>query len=242
MNSTVSPSPAVMLKDVEVRFETTTLLFDCVIPAGQIVAVAGASGSGKSTLFNVIAGFEEPERGDVHILGEEMAGHLPAERPVSVIFQEHNLFAHLDAATNVGLGISPTMRLSAVDRAKVADALKRVGLAGFGGRLPPTLSGGERQRVALARALVRHRPLLLVDEPFAALDPGMRAEMRELLRDLHAEEGNTILMITHHPDDVKLLADSVLFLDQGRIIAHDPVERFVERRDVTAINRFLGRE
>ncbi|MDK1387462.1 ATP-binding cassette domain-containing protein [Sinorhizobium sp. 8-89] len=242
MNSTVSPSAAVMLKDVEVRFETTTLLFDCVIPAGQIIAVTGASGSGKSTLFNVIAGFEEPERGDVHILGEEMAGHLPAERPVSVIFQEHNLFAHLDAATNVGLGISPTMRLSAVDRAKVADALKRVGLAGFGGRLPPTLSGGERQRVALARALVRHRPLLLVDEPFAALDPGMRAEMRELLRDLHAEEGNTILMITHHPDDVKLLADSVLFLDQGRIIAHDPVERFVERRDVTAINRFLGRE
>ncbi|MCZ4091050.1 thiamine ABC transporter ATP-binding protein [Sinorhizobium psoraleae] len=242
MNSTASPSAAVMLKDVEVRFETTTLLFDCVIPAGQIVAVTGASGSGKSTLFNVIAGFEEPERGDVHILGEEMAGHLPAERPVSIIFQEHNLFAHLDAATNVGLGISPTMRLSAVDRAKVADALKRVGLAGFGGRLPPTLSGGERQRVALARALVRHRPLLLVDEPFAALDPGMRAEMRELLRDLHAEEGNTILMITHHPDDVRLLADSVLFLDQGRIIAHDPVERFVERRDVAAINRFLGRE
>ncbi|MCA1406999.1 ATP-binding cassette domain-containing protein [Ensifer sp. IC3342] len=242
MNSPASVSAAVSLKDVEVRFKTTTLLFDCVIPAGQIVAVAGASGSGKSTLFNVIAGFEEPEQGAVHILGEDMAGRLPAARPVSVIFQEHNLFAHLDAATNVGFGISPALRLSAVDRAKVADALKRVGLDGFGGRLPPTLSGGERQRVALARALVRHRPLLLLDEPFAALDPGMRAEMRKLLRDLHDEEGNTILMITHHPDDVRLLADSVLFLDRGRIITHDPVDRFVERRDITAINRFLGSE
>ncbi|THK38812.1 ATP-binding cassette domain-containing protein [Ensifer sp. MPMI2T] len=242
MNSPASVSAAVSLKDVEVRFETTKLTFDCVIPAGQIVAVAGASGSGKSTLFNVIAGFEEPEQGAVHIFGEDMAGRLPAERPVSVIFQEHNLFAHLDAATNVGFGISPALHLSAGDRAKVADALKRVGLDGFGGRLPPTLSGGERQRVALARALVRHRPLLLLDEPFAALDPGMRAEMRQLLRDLHDEEGNTILMITHHPDDVRLLADSVLFLDRGRIIAHDTVDRFVERRDITAINRFLGRE
>ncbi|MBB4186769.1 ATP-binding cassette domain-containing protein [Sinorhizobium terangae] len=242
MNSPASASAAVSLKDVEVRFKTTKLTFDCVIPAGQIVAVVGASGSGKSTLFNVIAGFEEPEQGAVDVLGEDMAGRLPAERPVSVIFQEHNLFAHLDAATNVGFGISPALRLTDIDRAKVTDALKRVGLDGFGGRLPPTLSGGERQRVALARALVRHRPLLLLDEPFAALDPGMRAEMRELLRDLHNEEGNTILMITHHPDDVRLLADSVLFLDRGRIIAHDPVDRFVERRDVTAINRFLGRE
>lgn len=242
MNWPASVPAAVSLKDVEVRFQATSLLFDCVIPAGQIVAVVGASGSGKSTLFNVIAGFEEPEQGTVNILGEDMAGRLPAERPVSVIFQEHNLFAHLDAATNVGFGVSPALRLSAADRAKVADALKRVGLDGFGGRLPPTLSGGERQRVALARALVRHRPLLLLDEPFAALDPGMRAEMRELLRDLHDEEGNTILMITHHPDDVRLLADRVLFLDRGRIITDDPVDRFVERRDIMAINRFLGRD
>jgi thiamine transport system ATP-binding protein len=235
-------SIAVSLKGVEVRFETATLLFDCEVPAGRIVAVAGASGSGKSTLFNVIAGFEQPERGDVCILGEDMTGRLPGERPVSVIFQEHNLFAHLNVAANVGLGVSPALRLDRAERARVEDALARVGLAGFGGRLPPTLSGGERQRVALARALVRHRPLLLLDEPFAALDPGMRTEMRNLISDLHEEEGNTILMITHHPDDVKLLADSVLFLDRGRIIAHDDIAHFLERRDLVAINRFLGNE
>ena len=233
---------ALTLEGVEVRFETATLRFDCTVPAGRLVAVAGASGSGKSTLFNVVAGFEPPELGEVRILGEDIAGRLPAERPVSVIFQENNLFAHLDVATTVGLGISPSLRLGPADRRAIDEALARVGLAGFGKRLPPTLSGGERQRVALARALVRHRPLLLLDEPFAALDPGMRAEMRDLIGHLHREEGNTILMITHHADDVKLLADSVIFLDQGRIVAHDDIARFLERRDLAAINRFLGND
>ncbi|MQV49068.1 thiamine ABC transporter ATP-binding protein [Sinorhizobium medicae] len=233
-------STALALRGVEISFDATTLAFDCTIAAGGIVAVAGASGSGKSTLFNVIAGFEPPDRGEVRIFGEEMAGRPPAERPVSVIFQEHNLFAHLDVATNVGFGISAALRLGAAERMKVEDALSRVGLAGFGSRLPPTLSGGERQRVALARAFVRHRPILLLDEPFAALDPGLRTEMRSLIRDLHQEEGNTILMITHHPDDVRALAESVIFLDQGRIIAHDETDRFFERRDIPAISRFLG--
>ncbi|HXV30585.1 MAG TPA: ATP-binding cassette domain-containing protein [Sinorhizobium sp.] len=235
-------SAAIALRGVKVRFEMTALAFDCTVPGGEIVAVAGASGSGKSTLFNVIAGFEEPDEGEVRIFGEDMAGRLPADRPVSVIFQENNLFAHLDVATNVGFGISPSLRLTTADRARIEEALSRVGLSGFGKRLPPTLSGGERQRVALARALVRHRPLLLLDEPFAALDPGMRAEMRDLLADLHREEENTILMITHHADDVRLLADNVLFLDQGHVVAHDPIDHFVKRRDVTAINRFLGKE
>ncbi len=235
-------SVAVTLEGVKVRFENMVLTFDCTVEAGEIVSVAGASGSGKTTLFNVIAGFEAPERGVVRVFGEEMAGRPPAERPVSMIFQENNLFAHLDVATNVGFGISPSLRLRSADRKRIDEALERVGLAGFGRRLPPTLSGGERQRVALARALVRHRPLLLLDEPFAALDPGMRAEMRELLADLHREEDNTILVITHHPEDLSKLSDSVLFLDKGHIVAHDSLDRFLKRRDIAAINRFLGNE
>ncbi|HEV7321839.1 MAG TPA: thiamine ABC transporter ATP-binding protein [Ensifer sp.] len=231
---------AIELSNVEVRYDTTTLHFECAVAAGGIVAVAGASGSGKSTLLHLVAGFEEPDGGEIRILGKNVDRLAPSERPVSMIFQDNNLFAHLDVATNVGLGIDPALRLSAGDRITIEDALRRVGLTGFARRLPPTLSGGERQRVALARALVRHRPLLLLDEPFAALDPGMRAGMRTLLRELHEEEGNTILMITHHPDDVKALADSVLFLDQGRIIAHDSLARFLERRDNAAIDRFLG--
>lgn len=99
---------------------------------GGIVAVAGASGSGKSTLLHLIAGFEDPDRGEVRILGENVADRAPSERPVSMIFQDNNLFAHLDVATNIGLGIDPALRLSATDREKIEDALRRVGLEGFG--------------------------------------------------------------------------------------------------------------
>jgi thiamine transport system ATP-binding protein len=232
---------AIRLSGVHVQFGETALDFDCAIGKRQIVAVTGASGSGKSTLLNVIAGFETPDAGKVEILGEDVAGRDPAERPVSVIFQEHNLFAHLDVATNIGLGIDPALQLGVKEKAKIAAALMRVGLEGFGKRLPPTLSGGERQRVALARALVRRKPILLLDEPFAALDPGLRAGMANLLLDLHRQEGHTILIITHHPDDVRLLADSVVFLDEGRVLLHEPTTRFLEHNDIPAVARFLGR-
>jgi thiamine transport system ATP-binding protein len=232
---------AVRLSGVDVQFGQTGLHFDCAIGKGQIVAVAGASGSGKSTLLNVIAGFEMPDAGKVEILGEDAGGRDPAERPVSVIFQEHNLFAHLDVATNIGLGIDPALKLGVEQKARIAAALMRVGLEGFGRRMPPTLSGGERQRVALARALVRRKPVLLLDEPFAALDPGLRAEMSTLLIDLHRQEGNTILIITHHPDDVRMLAESVLFLDKGRILLHEPTAQFLEHSDLPIVARFLGR-
>lgn len=231
---------AVRLSDVRVRFGATQLQFDCAIGKGQIVAVTGASGSGKSTLINVIAGFETPDAGRVEISGEDVAGRDPAERPVSVIFQEHNLFAHLDAATNIGLGIDPALRLGAAEKATIAGALERVGLDGFGKRLPPTLSGGERQRVALARALVRRKPILLLDEPFAALDPGLRAGMSSLLLDLHRQEGHTILIVTHHPDDVRMMADSVVFLEKGSILLHEPAARFLAHHDIPAVARFLG--
>jgi thiamine transport system ATP-binding protein len=232
---------AISLRDVLVRFDKTQLRFDCAIGKGQIVAITGASGSGKSTLLNVIAGFETPDSGNVEIFGDNVAGRDPAERPVSVIFQEHNLFSHLDVGTNIGLGIDPALKLGIRERARIAAALGRVGLDGFAKRMPPTLSGGERQRVALARALVRRKPILLLDEPFAALDPGLRAGMSSLLLDLHRQEGNTMLIITHHPDDVRVLADSVLFLDEGRILMHEPTERFLEHRDIPAVEQFLGR-
>lgn len=233
---------AIRLADVVVSFDRTRLAFDCAIGRGEVVAVTGPSGSGKSTLLNLIAGFEMPDSGRVEILGADVAGSGPAERPVSVIFQEHNLFSHLDVGTNIGLGLHPGLRLGVKDRARIAGALMRVGLDGFGKRMPPTLSGGERQRVAVARALVRRRPILLLDEPFAALDPGLRTGMGDLLIDLHRQENNTILMVTHHPDDVARLADRVLFLDEGRILLDAPTQTFLARTDIPAIARFLGKE
>src|SRR5690606_13784007 len=125
----------------------------------------------------------------------------PARRPVSMVFQENNLFAHLSVEANVGLGRSPALKLAADDRRQVSEALARTGLSGKEKRLPAELSGGERQRVALSRALVRERPVLLLDEPFASLGPALRREMLDLVRDLQAERGMTILMVSHHPDD-----------------------------------------
>ncbi|MBW9065728.1 ATP-binding cassette domain-containing protein [Rhizobium herbae] len=232
---------AIRLGGVRVKFDKTELHFDCTIRKGEIVAITGASGSGKSTLLNIVAGFETPDAGVVEILGENVASRDPADRPVSVIFQEHNLFSHLDVATNIALGIDPALRLGVKERGKVASALMRVGLEGFGKRLPPTLSGGERQRVALARALVRRKPVLLLDEPFAALDPGLRSGMTRLLLDLHAQEGNTMLVVTHHPDDVRALADSVIFLDEGRVLLHQPKAQFLNHTDSPVVARFLGK-
>ncbi|MFT4162503.1 ATP-binding cassette domain-containing protein, partial [Shinella sp.] len=140
------PDLAISLADVTVRFAEKRLAFDCAIPAGAAVAVAGPSGAGKSTLFNVIAGFEKPASGSVALFGKDMAGRDPAERPVSIVFQDNNLFAHLSAADNIGLGIDPGLRLDAAGREAIGAALARVGLAGYEKRLPGSLSGGERQR------------------------------------------------------------------------------------------------
>lgn len=234
------PETAILLSDVTVRFAEKRLAFDCTIAEGQAVAVAGPSGAGKSTLFNIIAGFQKPASGSVALLGEDMAGRDPAERPVSIVFQDNNLFTHLTVAENVGLGIDPGLRLDAAARQKVFSALSRVGLGGYERRLPGSLSGGERQRVALARALVRRRPILLLDEPFAALDPAMRAEMATLLSELRAETKSTMLFITHQPEDIRRLADRVLFLQAGTIVCDDPVREFLSRREPPAVAKFLG--
>lgn len=234
-------SDAVVLENVRLRLGMQDFSFDCRIPKGAITAVAGPSGSGKSTLLNIIAGFETPDHGRLLIDGKDVSGFLPAERPVSLVFQDNNLFAHLDLFTNVGLGISPNLRLGAEERKMVSEALKRVGLEGFERRRPATLSGGERQRAAFARALVRRKPLLLLDEPFAALDPGLRSAMADLLEDLHRETRNSVVIITHDADEVARLAKHVLFIEQGRIAFAGPVDAFFERGDIDAITRFLGR-
>ncbi|OLP60178.1 thiamine ABC transporter, ATP-binding protein [Xaviernesmea oryzae] len=231
--------PAIALEEAIVAFGTRHLSFDCRIDAGGITAVLGPSGSGKSTLLNLIAGFETPDRGHVTLMGQRMDDVAPSRRPVSVIFQDNNLFAHLDVTTNIGLGIDPGLKLSADDRARIGQALARVGLADYEKRRPPSLSGGERQRVALARALVQTRPILLLDEPFAALDPALRAGMSALIGELQAERQMTVLLVTHHPEDVRRLADDVLFLEEGRILLHAPREAFLQRRDLPAVAAFL---
>ncbi len=229
----------VRLEQVSLQLGQQHFFFDTSFEEATVTAVVGPSGSGKSTLLNLVAGFEKPTGGRVLIGAEDMGGRDPAERPISLIFQDNNLFAHLDIATNIGLGISASLRLTQEDKAKIASALERVGLAGFEKRLPSSMSGGERQRAALARALVRQRAVMLLDEPFAALDPGLRAGMAGLLKELQSENGNTVLLVTHHPDDIRRLADAVVFLSDGKILFQGATEAFFSATDIPEVGAFL---
>lgn len=215
--------------------------FDLDIAAGNIVALLGASGSAKSTLLHLVAGFEEPQDGRIRIGDTDVTGLDSAKRPVSMVFQENNLFHHLTVAQNVGLGRSPGLKLSAQDRKDIAEALGDVGLAGKEERLPSELSGGERQRVAIARALVRQRPLLLLDEPFASLGPALRAEMVELVRGLAAKTGMTIVFVTHQPEDARALAGRIIFLADGAIAADGPAEIFFGADAPAVFRDYAGR-
>jgi thiamine transport system ATP-binding protein len=208
---------ALRLSGVTLSLGDHRFAFDMAVEAGSFVAVTGPSGSGKTTLFNVIAGFEGVETGSVTIGDDDVTAIRPALRPISLVFQDNNLFAHLDIFTNVALGVSPSLHLGVNDRAAISAALARVGLAGFEKRMPATLSGGERQRAAFARVVVRRRPLVLLDEPFAALDPDLRHQMGDLLAGLHRDEGFTILMITHDLDEARRLADCQIRIEAGRV-------------------------
>jgi len=230
---------AIVISDMRLRLGARDFHFDCALPKGRIIAVAGPSGSGKSTLLNLIAGFETADTGKILFDGIDLTDKHPAERPVSLIFQDNNLFAHLDLFTNIGLGIDPALRLSADDRRRIAEALSRVGLGGYEKRMPGTLSGGERQRAAFARALVRRRAVLLLDEPFAALDPNLRAGMADLLRDLHRETGNTVILVSHDPQEVRRLAEFAVFIDEGKIRLAAPIDEFLACRTVPSLRQFL---
>ncbi|MBS8227002.1 thiamine ABC transporter ATP-binding protein [Vannielia litorea] len=192
---------------------------DWAVEPGARVAVIGPSGAGKSTLLMGIAGFVEPARGRVAWDGRDISALEPGARPVSVLFQEENLFGHLSVERNVGLGLRPDLRLLAADRERVEEALERVGLGGMGARLPRELSGGQRSRVALARVLLRQRPVLLLDEPFAALGPALKREMLELVGEIAAESGATVLMVTHDPDDARAFAGQTVVVAEGRASA-----------------------
>lgn len=192
------------------------------MPAGARVALIGPSGAGKSTLLGAIAGFEVPAAGRILWQGRDLAPLTPGARPVSLLFQDSNLFPHLTAAQNVGLGLRPSLRLSPQERAQVDGALARTGLAAFGDRKPAQLSGGQQSRVALARALLRARPLLLLDEPFAALGPALRAEMLDLVAEITAETGATLLMVSHEPGDARRIADLTIVVADGRAAAPMP--------------------
>ncbi|MDT8857731.1 ATP-binding cassette domain-containing protein [Paracoccaceae bacterium Fryx2] len=187
----------------------------------QRLAIIGPSGSGKSTLLLAIAGFLAPVAGRITWKGQDMAPLAPGDRPASILFQDQNLFPHLTLAQNLGLGLSTRLRPPPGDAARIEAALARVGLAGLGGRKPAQLSGGQQGRAALARALLRARPMLLLDEPFAALGPALKAEMLDLVAEVADETRALVLMVTHDPRDARRFASHVVLVADG--VAQAPV-------------------
>jgi len=202
---------------VVVRQGDFMLTADFPVRPGAVTAVLGPSGSGKSTLLSAVAGFLPLAAGEILVGEERLSGLPPGRRPVSIVFQDGNLFPHLDVATNVALGLDPGPRIKAAQGRRIADVLGRVGLDGFEARMPSELSGGQLSRVALARVLLRKRPVVLLDEPFAALGPKLRREMLDLVAEVFEEE--TVLMVTHAPEDARAVASETVFVSGGRAAA-----------------------
>ncbi|WP_427025553.1 thiamine ABC transporter ATP-binding protein [Aureimonas ureilytica] len=233
---------AIELNGVTHRYEGAEMRFDLTVEAGEWLALIGPSGAGKSTLLDLLAGFLAPESGTIHLMGADRTRDAPATRPISMMFQDNNLFAHLTAEENVAIGLEPRARLGRAARERARKGLAEVGLEGFGPRRPAEMSGGERQRVALARAFLRERPILLLDEPFAALGPALRAEMLALVARLRARASvpPAVVMVTHHPDDARGFADRLAFLDNGRIALTGPVAELLDERPDPRLRAYLG--
>lgn len=204
----------------EKNTSTPVLSFSFSAKPGSITAILGPSGAGKSTLLSLLCGQLTPSAGAVRFDNDDFTYKTAHQRPLSILFQEHNLFSHLTVFDNIALGISPSLSLSHEQKAQVINAAEKVGLGDYISRQPSQLSGGQKQRVALARCLVRNRPLLLLDEPFSALDPSLRGDMLQQIKALAHTVGTTILMVTHHPHDAKAIADNVLFIDNGKVFYH----------------------
>ena len=188
-----------MLKfcNVMYQYQQEKFRFDFEISKGNIVAVLGGSGAGKSTLLNLAAGFITPSSGDILIAGESIVSLEPHKRPLAMLFQEKNLFAHLSVAENIGLGLHPGLKLNQQQEAQVLKICQQVGIDKLLTRFPEQLSGGQKQRVALARCFVQNKPLLLLDEPFSALDPILREEMLAIVKELASKSNVTVLMGCH---------------------------------------------
>ena len=214
------------------------------INPGEFIALLGPSGSGKTTLLRIIAGLEFQDAGEVVISGEDVSDLKVAERKVGFVFQHYALFRHMTVAENVAFGLNVRKRrdrpTKAAIRARAEELLRLVQLDGLGKRLPGQLSGGQRQRVALARALAIEPKLLLLDEPFGALDAKVRKDLRRWLRDLHKQMGLTSIFVTHDQEEALELADRVVVMDHGKIEQVGTPEEVYMQPATPFVARFVG--
>jgi sulfate/thiosulfate transport system ATP-binding protein len=207
------------VQDVSKRFGDFTALEDVSLEVakGSLTALLGPSGSGKSTLLRIIAGLEVPDSGTVLLEGGDVTNARPQDRGIGFVFQHYAAFTHMSVRENVAFGLRIRKRPRNEVRAKVDELLELVGLTAWGGQRPGQLSGGQRQRMALARALAVDPQVLLLDEPFGALDATVRAELRRWLRRLHDEQGVTTVLVTHDQEEAMEVADRIAVMQAGHI-------------------------
>jgi sulfate/thiosulfate transport system ATP-binding protein len=215
----VSDGNGIAVEGVEKRFGTFEALksVSLTVPNGSLTALLGPSGSGKSTLLRVIAGLEQPDAGRVLIAGQEVTGVTPQKRGVGFVFQHYAAFKHMTVERNVGFGLRIRKKPRNEIAARVRELLELVHLDGFAHRYPSELSGGQRQRMALARALAVEPEVLLLDEPFGALDATVRKELRTWLRRLHEDVHVTTIFVTHDQEEAMDVAEQIVVMNDGRI-------------------------
>ena len=210
------------------------------IPSGQLTALLGPSGGGKSTLLRIIAGLEQPDSGSVHIEGTDSTWLRPQQRDVGFVFQHYAAFKHLSVFRNVAFGLEIRKRPKDEIRERVQELLELVHLENFADRLPAQLSGGQRQRMALARALAVEPKVLLLDEPFGALDAKVRKELRDWLRKLHDDVHVTTIFVTHDQEEALEVADEIVVINEGRVEQVGTPDQLYDEPANDFVMRFLG--
>jgi sulfate/thiosulfate transport system ATP-binding protein len=232
----------ISVRNISKRFDDFVALDDVSVevPNGSLTALLGPSGSGKSTLLRVIAGLEQPDSGEVEISGENKTRVPPQARGVGFVFQHYAAFKHMTVEDNVAFGLQIRKRSKSEIRDKVAELLDLVQLRGFASRYPAQLSGGQRQRMALARALAIEPEVLLLDEPFGALDATVRKELRDWLRRLHDEMAVTTVLVTHDQEEAMEVASEIVVMNHGAIEQVGPPRELYEEPASEFVMSFIG--
>ncbi|QHB16670.1 thiamine ABC transporter ATP-binding protein [Mannheimia pernigra] len=204
--------------DLQFTYEQMQMHFQFSANQGERIAVVGESGAGKSTLLNLIAGFEKAKNGKLFLNQENHTHTEVVQRPISMLFQDNNVFPHLTVEQNIGLALTPKLSFNAEQKLQVTQIANQMGIEAFLNRQVDQLSGGQKQRVALARTLLRDKPILLLDEPFSALDPKRREDLQKIVLDICQSRNLTLLMVTHQLEESLFLFNRVLTISNGKII------------------------